>query len=86
MPPILAALTGFGTRGAEFSGPYITAVEMTGPGPCPARVDGDAAERRVLGRHPDVLRGWLGFISRRGLSPREFIICGESRFFGPSNA
>jgi hypothetical protein len=90
MPPFLAALTGF-VIGAEFFTPRITAVEVTGSGTVLARVDGDAAERRVLGRYPDILRSWLRLISRAGFSPREFmeaqyLFAEKVGFPGPTNA
>jgi hypothetical protein len=72
VPPLLAALTGF-VLGAEFLTFRITAVEITGSGTVLARVDGDVAERRALGRYPDILRSWLHLISRADWSPREFM-------------
>jgi hypothetical protein len=90
LPPLLAALTGF-VLGAEFLTSRIIAVEITAIGTVLAQVDGDAFERRVLGRYPDVLRSWLRLISRAGLSPREFVevqylFAEKIGFPGPTNA
>lgn len=90
MPPILAALTGF-VLAAEFVTPPITAVEVTGSGTVLAWVDGGAGERRVLGRHSDVLRNWLQLISRAGLTTREYmevqsLFAQKVGFPGPTNA
>ena len=88
LPPLLAALTGF-DLGEEFLTPRIAAVEITGSGTVLARVDGDVAARRVLGRYSVVLRSWLQLISRAGLTPREFmevqyLFAAEDRFSRPN--
>jgi hypothetical protein len=90
MPPAMAALTGF-VLGAEFQTAWITAVEITGSGTVLAQVDGDATERRVLGRYSDLLRSWRSLVSRAGLIPLEFIevqclFAKKVGFPGPPNA
>jgi hypothetical protein len=90
MPPNLATLTGF-ILGAAFFTAYITEVVITSSGIVLARVHGDRDESRVLGSYSDVLRSWIGFISRAGPTPREFmevqcLFAERVGFLGPTDA
>ena len=76
--------------GARFRRPYITGIFVTDSRIVLAKT-GETEAKCVLGGYSDLLRSWMYFISRAGLSPREFIevqclFAARVGFLGTTNA